>query len=181
MKHNLLLGVLGPPVLAIVWLGLAQGQPAAPERPHLAKDAEEAIRFLGNWERVTSGQDLFKGATYVGSAGCGGAGCHDQQVDEWRQTWHSKILRDVTTIAPTDVLGDFNNAVIPFKDVRAVAKGGDADLGKLQDPPVKFDVRTERGNGKFFFVIVDPADTNTPQGGQRYAFALVVGGKWPER
>ena len=180
MKHNLLLGVLGPPVLAIVWLGLAKGQPAAPERPHLAKDAEEAIRFLGNWERVTSGQDLFKGATYVGSAGCGGAGCHDQQVDEWRQTWHSKILRDVTTIAPTDVLGDFNNAVIPFKDVRAVAKGGDADLGKLQDPPVKFDVRTERGNGKFFFVIVDPADTNTPQGGQRYEVALVVGGKWQQ-
>ena len=75
---------------------------------------------------------------------------------------------------------DFNNAVIPFKDVRAVAKGGDADLGKLQDPPVKFDVRTERGNGKFFFVIVDPADTNTPQGGQRYEVALVVGGKWQQ-
>jgi hypothetical protein len=31
-----------------------------------------------------------------------------------------------------------------------------------------FDVRTESSNGKYFFVIVDPTDANTPKGGQRY-------------
>jgi hypothetical protein len=181
MKHNLLLGgVLSFVALALAGLALAQGPTPTPDRPNLAKNVEEAIRFLGNWERVRSGQDFFKGATYVGSTGCGGAGCHDQQVDEWRQTWHSKILRDVTNLAPTEVLGDFNNVVVHFKDVRAVAKGGDADLGKLQDVPVAFDVRTERSNGKYFFVIVDPTDTSTPKGGQRYEVALVVGGKWQQ-
>lgn len=178
MRGNLLVGLFCP--LALAGLALAQTQPPAPNRPYLAKDAEEAIKFLGTWERVRSGQDYFKGATYVGSAGCGGAGCHDQQVNEWRQTWHSKILRDVASLAPTEVLGDFNGAVVPFKDVRAVAKGGDADLGKLQEVPVKFDVRTESSNGKYFFVIVDPTDTNTPKGGQRYEVALVVGGKWQQ-
>src|SRR5262249_18259921 len=140
----------------------------------------EAIRFLSTWQRIGSGQDYFKGATYVGSAGCGGAGCHDKQRSEWQQTWHSKILRDAATIAPADVLGDFNNAVIPFKDVRAVPKGADADLGKLQDAPIKFDVRTEQSDGKYFFVIVDPTDTDTPKRGQRYEVALVVGGKWQQ-
>jgi len=178
MRGNLLVGLFCP--LALAGLALAQTQPPAPNRPYLAKDAEEAIKFLGTWERVRSGQDYFKGATYVGSAGCGGAGCHEQQVNEWRQTWHSKILRDVASLAPTQVLGDFNGAVVPFKDVRAVAKGGDADLGKLQEVPVKFDVRTESSNGKYFFVIVDPTDTNTPKGGQRYEVALVVGGKWQQ-
>ena len=178
MRGNVLVGLFCP--LALAGLALAQTQPPAPNRPYLAKDADEAIKFLGTWERVRSGQDYFKGATYVGSAGCGGAGCHDQQVNEWRQTWHSKILRDVASLVPTEVLGDFNGAVVPFKDVRAVAKGGDADLGKLQEVPVKFDVRTESSNGKYFFVIVDPADTNTPKGGQRYEVALVVGGKWQQ-
>jgi hypothetical protein len=181
MKHNLLFGgFLGPAALAIAGLALAQSQPPASDRPNLAKDVDEAIRFLGNWERVRSGQDFFKGATYVGSAGCGGSGCHDLQVNEWRQTWHSKILREVTSLAPAEVLGDFNNIVVPFKDVRAVARGGDTDLGKLQEAPVKFDVRTERSNGKYFFVIVDPTDASTPPGGQRYEVALVVGGKWQQ-
>src|SRR6516164_2623123 len=123
MKRILLLGgMLSSAVLAIAGLALAQS-PSPTPRPYLAKDAEEAIKFLGTWPRITSGQDLFKGATYVGSAGCGGAGCHDLQVNEWHQTWHSKILRDVASLAPTQVLGDFNGAVVPFKDVRAVAKG----------------------------------------------------------
>jgi hypothetical protein len=180
MKRILLLGgMLSSAALAIAGLALAQS-PSPTPRPYLAKDAEEAIKFLGTWQRITSGQDLFKGATYVGSAGCGGAGCHDLQVNEWHQTWHSKILRDVASLPSTEVLGDFNGAVVPFKDIRAVPKGGDADLGKLQQVPVKFDVRTERANGKFFFVIVDPKDTNTPKGGQRYEVALVVGGKWQQ-
>jgi len=185
MRNRLLpwifLALAVAPVVA--GLALAQAQSPSPDRPYLAKSAEEAIKLLGTWSRVTSGQDYFNGATYVGSAGCGGAGCHDIQVNEWRQTWHSKILRDVTNLAPAEVLGDFNGAVVTFKDVRAVVKGasgGDANLATLQEVPVKFDVRTERANGKYFFVIVDPKDTGTPKGGQKYEVALVVGGKWQQ-
>src|SRR3954463_7985519 len=76
--------------------GLVLAQPSAPDRPYLAKDVNEAMKFLGEWTRVSSGQEFFAGATYVGSQACGGSGCHDQQVSEWKQTWHSKIIRDPT-------------------------------------------------------------------------------------
>ena len=113
---------------ALAWIstlglaGLVSAQPPAPtaDRPHLAKDAKEAMDFLGTWARVTSGEEYFKGATYVGSESCKGSGCHDQQLAEWRTTWHSKIL---TTPSVETVKGDFNNAVIPFQNIRAVAKG----------------------------------------------------------
>src|SRR5262245_21512017 len=119
-------------ILTLGLAGLVSAQPPAPtaDRPHLAKDAKEAMDFLGTWARVTSGEDNFKGATYVGSESCKGGGCHDQQLAEWRTTWHSKIL----TLPSTEtVTGNFNNAVIPFQNVRAVAKGHDPDLAKLQN------------------------------------------------
>jgi formate-dependent nitrite reductase cytochrome c552 subunit len=161
-------------ISAIGVLGLASAQPTT-NRPYLAKDVNEAMNFLANWARVRSGQEYFEGATYVGSEGC--KGCHDLQLDEWRKTWHSKIL---TMPSTETVKGDFNNAVIPFQNIRAVTKGHDADLAKLQNVPVKFDVRTESSNGKYFFVIVDPRDTSLPKNGQRYEVALVVGGKWQQ-
>ena len=166
-------------IATVVLAGLVSAQPPAPtaDRPHLAKDAKEAMDFLGTWARATSGEEYFKGATYVGSESCKGSGCHDQQIQEWRTTWHSKILR---VPSAETVTGDFNNAVIPFQNIRAVAKGHDADLAKLQNVPVKFDVRTENSNGKFFFVIVDPRDTGSPKQGQKYEVALVVGGKWQQ-
>jgi hypothetical protein len=181
MNGNLLPGLLAPFAIVLAGLALAQPQPPAPSGRSLAKDAEEAIKLLGSMTRISSGQDFFKGATYVGSKGCGGAGCHDLQIAEWQQTWHSKILRDVAGIASDEIKGDFAGVVVPFKDVRAIAKGGDgANLGKLQNVPVKFDVRTETTGGKYFFVVVDPRDTNTPKQGQRYEVALVVGGKWQQ-
>src|SRR5262245_2773802 len=161
--------------LALADLAWAQSPAPSANRPYLAKDAKEAMDFLANWTRITSGEEYFKGATYVGSENC--KGCHDQQLDEWRKTWHSKIL---TAPSAATVNGDFNNAVIHFQNVRAVAKGHDPDLGKLQNVPVNFNVRTETGNGKYFFVIVDPRDTSSPQKGPRYEVALVVGGKWQQ-
>src|SRR5262249_515567 len=119
MRGNSLVGLFCP--LALAGLAMAQTQPPAPNRPYLAKDAEEAIKFLGTWERVRSGQDYFKGATYVGSAGCGGAGCHDQQVNEWRQTWHSKILRDVASMSNTEILVDFKGDLVPLIHVHGSA------------------------------------------------------------
>src|SRR5712691_6869330 len=95
--RSLLPGVACIAMLSLV--GLALGQEPAPTptapRPDLAPDAKTAINFLGSWPRVTSGQDFFKGALYIGSEAC--KGCHDQQIDEWRKTWHSKIL---TTPSP---------------------------------------------------------------------------------
>ena len=84
---------------ALAWIstlglaGLVSAQPPAPtaDRPHLAKDAKEAMDFLATWARVTSGEEYFKGATYVGSEGCRGSGCHDQQLAEWRTTSRHKM------------------------------------------------------------------------------------------
>src|SRR4051812_36983074 len=64
--------------------GLVLAEPSASDRPYLAKDVNEAMKFLGEWARVSSGQEFFAGATYVGSQACGGSGCHDQQVSEWK-------------------------------------------------------------------------------------------------
>jgi formate-dependent nitrite reductase cytochrome c552 subunit len=161
--------------LSFAHLASAQSVAQAINRPYLAKDAKEAIDFLGTWPRIRSGEEYFNGATYVGSEGC--KGCHDQQLQEWRKTWHSKIL---TAPSAETIKGDFNNAVIPFQNIRAVAKGDDADLAKVQNVPVNFDVRTEYNNGKYSFVIVDPRDTGSPKSGQRYEVALVVGGKWQQ-
>src|SRR5262249_23630234 len=57
---------------ALAWIstlglaGLVSAQPPAPtaDRPHLAKDAKEAMDFLATWARVTSGEEYFKGASY---------------------------------------------------------------------------------------------------------------------
>jgi formate-dependent nitrite reductase cytochrome c552 subunit len=162
-------------ILGAAGIVLAQTTTPPADRPYLAKDAKEAMDFLGTWARVPSGDEYFKDATYVGSDGC--KGCHDLQIDEWRKTWHSKIL---TIPAAETVKGDFNNAVISFQNVRAVAKGHDADLAKLQNVPATFDVRTESRDGKYYFVIVDPRDTGSPKNGQRYEVVLVVGGKWQQ-
>src|SRR5438128_155759 len=77
-------------ILGLVGLVSAQAPTPTVDQPHLAKDAKEAMDFLATWVRVTSGEEYFKGAIYVGSEGC--KGCHDQQLEEWRTTWHSKIL-----------------------------------------------------------------------------------------
>src|SRR5262249_27878710 len=65
-------------VVGLAGVGLAQPTPTA-DRPNLAKDVQQAMDFLATWARVTSGQDYFKDANFVGSQNCGGAGCHDQQ------------------------------------------------------------------------------------------------------
>src|SRR5947199_1284063 len=142
-------------MLGLVGLVSAQAPAPTADRPNLAKDTKEAMDFVATWARVTSGEEYFKGATYVGSEGCKGSGCHDQQIQEWRTTWHSKIL---TVPSAETVTGDFNNAVIPFQNIRAVATGHEADLAKLQNVPVKLYVRAEGSKGKFFYVIVGPRD-----------------------
>jgi len=165
-------------VFMVGLVGVGLGQPASTaDRPYLAKDVQQAMDFLATWTRVASGQDFFRDANFAGSQSCGGAGCHDQQLKEWQKTWHSKILSaDLSA-----VIGDFNNATVSFEDVRAIVKGRpDSNLGKLQNVPIKVEVRTETSGGKFFFVIVDPKDTNSPKRGQRYEVALVVGGKWQQ-
>jgi hypothetical protein len=160
--------------------GLVFAQPPPSDRPYLAKDANEAIKFLGEWTRVPSGQEFFQGATYVGSQACGGSGCHDQQVSEWKKTWHSKILRDPseTDDGKPIVIGDFNSATVSFANVRAVAKGTpDSELGKAQNIPAGVQVKTETKDGKYYFVVVDPKDASK---NQRYEVVKVVGGKWQQ-
>jgi hypothetical protein len=108
-------------ILGVV--SILSAQPSAPpaaDRPYLAKDVKEAMDFLGTWARVTSGQEYFKDAKFVGSKGCGGQGCHDRQIDEWGKTWHSKILRPPSQ---DTIIGDFNNAVIHFETSGRLQRG----------------------------------------------------------
>src|SRR5262249_49174381 len=100
----------------------------------------------------------------------------DAQIAEWEKTWHSKILTEPTKEI---VVGDFGNdsPAISFTNVRPVAKGKDADLGKLSNKPVGVQVKTKSKDGKYSFVIVDPSD---PTKNQEYEVVKVVGGKWQQ-
>jgi hypothetical protein len=130
--------------------------------------------LLGRWAQVPSGRDYFGDAKYAGSEAC--KSCHEQQFADWRETWHSKILRDADSGADV-VIGAFDGKPVQFKDVRA-ATSYDGNPGALENPAVDFVVRPERRNGKFVFVIVDPKNPNSS--GQEYVVTKVVGGKWQQ-
>src|SRR5258708_20165861 len=85
-----------PALAGISTLGLAaivSAEAPAPtaNRPFLAKDAKEAMDSLGTWARVTSGEEYFKGPTYVGSESCNAPGCHDHQIQHPPTTSHPHI------------------------------------------------------------------------------------------
>jgi len=55
----------------------------------------------------------------VGSQAC--TGCHDKEVAEWHNTWHSKMEQWPT---PETVVGEFNDQIITYQDVEATDDKG---------------------------------------------------------
>ena len=55
-------GLLFACTSALAVAGVVSAQPPAPtaDRPHLAKDAKQAMDFLATWARVMSGEEFFK-------------------------------------------------------------------------------------------------------------------------
>jgi hypothetical protein len=157
-----LVSILTPSVLA-TWT-------MAQQKPSTTITAAEAMALLGKMTRIPSGQEFFKGATYVGSSACNE--CHSGENAEWAKTWHSKMLRPPSKDI---IVGDFNNRTITFKNQAATDINDSKKTGT-----VEFDVVTTEKNGKFFFTIKDKTNPADSSNDQTYEIALVIGGKWEQ-
>jgi predicted CXXCH cytochrome family protein len=132
----------------------------------------EALRLLQEdnerHARVKSGQEFFKGATYVGSKNC--AGCHQKRYEEWQSTWHAKMEQWPTA---QTVVGDFDGATVTYKDIKALDLKGNEIPGKA----ITYQIRTHSADGKFYFTVLDG---NSGANNQTFEIAKTLGGKWDQ-
>lgn len=126
----------------------------------------EALAASGQTDRAADPQNLFAKAKYAGSESC--KGCHAKQHAEWSATWHAKMERPPSAEA---VLGDFNDQVLAYKNVKITGKDGKSET-------LTFQVRAFRLDGKFFFTVLDK---DNPANNQTYEIAKVLGGKWDQQ
>lgn len=146
--------------LLIVLTGTVPAQPPAD-----TVQPRDTLSMLRKEARVKSGQEFFKGASFVGADAC--KSCHEKQFKEWAATWHAKMER---WPSPDVIVGDFNDRVITYKDTKIKAKD---DKTVSISPSVK----TGRRDGKFIFTLLD---NDNPQNNQTYEIAKVLGGNWDQ-
>ncbi|MFC5301841.1 ammonia-forming cytochrome c nitrite reductase subunit c552 [Azospira restricta] len=125
----------------------------------------ETLSIAGQTGRIESGQKFFGDAQYAGSDSC--KSCHEMQHAEWRETWHAKMER---WPSPDIIVGDFNDRVITYKDVKVKTKDG-------KEEKLTFQVKTHRQSDKFFFTVLDK---DNPANDQTFEIAKVLGGKWDQ-
>jgi predicted CXXCH cytochrome family protein len=124
--------------------------------------------------RVESGQKFFGDAKYAGSDSC--KSCHEKQYGEWKATWHSKMQR---TASPEIVVGDFNNRIVTYKDVKATDKDGKPLKDKDgKEVKLTFQVKAHREGDRFFYTVLDKDD---PANNQTWEVHKVLGGKWDQQ
>lgn len=115
--------------------------------------------------RVATGQEFFGDATYVGSDTC--QSCHEKQHAEWKETWHAKMERWPSADV---IVGDFNDRVITYKDIKVKTKNG-------AEENLTFQVKTHREGDKFLFTVLDG---DNAANNQTYEIAKVLGGNWDQ-
>ncbi len=99
-----------------------------------------AVRYSG-LETSQTTADLTARHDYVGASSC--AGCHQQQVDDWRGSHHDLAMQHAND---DTVLGNFNDARFEYFGVRSSFSRKDGKFlvrtdgpdGKLQDYEVKY-------------------------------------------
>lgn len=116
--------------------------------------------------RVESGQKFFGDAKYVGAESC--KSCHETQHKEWQGTIHSTMLRMTT---PDNVLGDFNDRIVTYKDVKVKSKDG-------KEEKLTFQVKAHKKDGKFFFTVLDK---DSAANNQTFEIAKTLGSKWDQQ
>jgi len=104
-----------------------------------------------------------KAAKYVGSQAC--AGCHKDDFEEWKQTWHANMHR---VIQPGMVIADFNSKEITYKDIEVETP----DKKKVKISPT---IMLNREGDRFSFTLVDK---DNPANNQTFPIAYVFGGNW---
>ncbi|MBI1910307.1 MAG: ammonia-forming cytochrome c nitrite reductase subunit c552 [Deltaproteobacteria bacterium] len=116
---------------------------------------------------IRSGQEFFKGATFVGADTC--KSCHAKQYDEWAKTWHRKMEQ---LPSAQSVAGEFDNIPRVYKDL---------EVESLKEPKkrekISPTIRAWKDAGKFFFTLID---RDNEKNNQTYEVAKVLGGKWDQ-
>ena len=114
---------------------------------------------------VPSGQEFFKGATFVGAETC--KKCHLKQYEQWSRTWHSKMERWASL---ETVVGDFNNVTRTYKnlEVDSIKGGKERITGNIK-------LSTDGKN--YFFTLLDQDDEKN---NQTYQVVKALGGKWDQ-
>ncbi len=147
----------------MVWsIMLPAGLWAAVERPG---SAPLPLGAPAPAKPVSSGQEFFKGASFVGAQTC--KGCHEKQYEEWSRTWHARMER---WPSPATVLGDFNNVTLEFKNLEVDSLKG----GKER---ITASVLLTSDGGKYFFTLLDK---DNPGNNQTYEVVKTLGGKWDQ-
>ncbi len=157
------------PVPAIVVTG------GTPSRVYTPDDAINALqRWDATTRALTSGQTFFANASYVGSASC--QGCHQEQNNEWANTWHAKMYRTVNapsaTAADNIVIGAFDAQAFTFNNVRVPTEDG-KETGAVSFEVVPTQVHPETRAAGYFFTVRDPT---APSESQTFQVAIVIGG-----
>ncbi len=143
----------------LAFFSTSTGQLASAEQVQLPLGATQPAKA------VPSGQEFFKGASFVGAQTC--KGCHEKQYEEWSRTWHAQMER---WPSPATVLGNFNNVTIEFK-------GMEVDSLKGGKERITAAVRLATEGGKYFFTLLDK---DNPVNNQTYEVAKTLGGKWDQ-
>lgn len=151
-----------PIVLVALFSSLAvSAQGTRPERVSLPLGATQPAKA------IRSGQELFKGATFVGAETC--RTCHAKQYDEWSRTWHAKMEQ---LPSPETVVGDFDNASLVYKDLEVESLKERRNREKVSPS-----IRAWKDRANFFFTLVDKDDEKN---NETYRVAKVLGGKWDQ-
>ncbi len=143
----------------LAFFSTSTGQLASAEQVQLPLGATQPAKA------VPSGQEFFKGASFVGAHTC--KGCHERQYEEWSRTWHAQMER---WPSPATVLGDFNTVTLEFRNIEVESvKGGKERITAA--------VRLTTEGGKYFFTLLDK---DNPANDQTYEVAKTLGGKWDQ-
>jgi hypothetical protein len=160
-------------VACLAWVHAtpAFSQTANVDKEYRIPRPEEALRLLqefGRHERVKSGSQFFENATVIGSKACGE--CHQKRYQEWQHTWHSKMER---WPSPETVVGDFNDAIVTYKDVKALDLAGKEVPGKK----ITYSVKAFRDGPNYMMTVLDGGDGSK---NQTFRVAKVIGGNWDQ-
>lgn len=127
-----------------------------------------SLPIASDTSKISSGQEFFKGADYAGSESC--KSCHEKAYASWRNSWHSKANRPVTSDI---VVADFDNVDMKFTKPKKLMDA----KGKKVKEKVTVSMRLHREGDKFLFTIIDDAN---PANNQTHEVAFVRGGNWEQ-
>lgn len=120
MRNNKLFILLGLLIVsALLVVGCGAEEAVTPEEPTQSEEPAKEEPAKEEPAKEEPADLVLADATYVGSEGC--STCHGEYVENWKETKHSKMLAEVTSV--DQLLGDFEAEGNPFEQEDIVNLG----------------------------------------------------------